>query len=100
MRKNGEILIAWARGKDVQYQYSGSEVWHDWDRDSIPPPCIDNERWRIKPAPKPDVNRYCRVSLGEFQSFLEMSEELPADSNVRFVFSGETGELIKAEVLK
>lgn len=56
--------------------------------------------YRAKPKPekKPDVVRTGKISFEEGD--LWFSTQITRKHNARFTFSGETGELIKAEVLK
>lgn len=97
MRKNGDILIAWVLGNDVQFLNQNTGNWCDWTGDT-PPHVADGDDWRIKPEKKPDVVRYLRASPDTWAG--RASNKAEDDNNLRLTFSGETGELIKAEVLK
>ena len=88
--KHAELIKAWADGAKIEF-HSHDDVWFlamkpEWDIE---------QKYRIKPEPKPDIvmDQYIYVDRGRIY--------LNADrtANIRYTFSGETGELIKAEVI-
>lgn len=86
--------IAFAEGKVIQfkdYQYR----WNDLHRSQQLIPVWDESDWRIKPAPKPDVVKEWRV----IPNGVEFSH-YHGEPNIKVTFDGETGKLIKAEILK
>ena len=88
-RKYAELIKAWADGAEIQVRPSSSGKWADCEN----PYWAQNYEYRIKPEPKPDivVSRW----VDRYGSTAHCSE-----SNVKYTFDGETGELKSAEVLK
>lgn len=93
--KHYDIIIAWAAGKDVQWNNNG--VWHNLIDDR--PHWHEFTKYRIKPTPKPDWYKFVRVdtTCGHITKWQSCS---PAVANLHLAFDGETGELKSAEVLK
>ena len=89
--KHAELIKAWADGAEIEFL---SNIGLGWCK------CVENFSWyegyeyRIKPEPKPDVVKYHWARYGGGQDIRLGSE------NLKLTFSGETGALIKAEVLK
>lgn len=87
--KHAELIKAWADGATIQYQEMLGK-WFD---------CIGNPEWwcetkyRIKPEPRPDIVRLTEIRVDGWLYFSD------GESNLRLTFSGETGELLKAEVI-
>ena len=100
--KHAEVIKAWADGKLIQRHCHGD--WVDWlIKES--PSWEEDQNYRIKPEPKPDVVKYAQVKLNSFKhpridisSMYEWTTEPLA--NIVFTFDSETGELKSAEVLK
>ena len=90
-RRNSELIIAWAKGAQIQFLCTDSDNWYVIDY----PDWFENVEYRIKPEPKPDVVRYAYTS-GEHHYRIEQR----GMDNIRLTFDGETGELKSAEVLK
>ena len=86
--KHAELIKAWADGAEIEIKLITSE----WTYISDPVWIIDNE-YRIKPEPKPDVVKYHWARDEGGQDIRSGSD------NLKLTFSGETGELIKAEVI-
>jgi hypothetical protein len=89
--KHADLIHAWAEGATVQVKLSTGE-WVDQD------PIEFRYEARIKPEKKPDVVRYISMAIDTWTACT--SKEGCAHDNMRVTFSGETGELISAEVLK
>jgi hypothetical protein len=86
--KHYEAIVGWADGKQIQYK---SELGHWIDTDC--PYWEEEDEYRVKPEPKPDVKQYRIASMnGE----LNMDN---SDFNLVLTFDGETGKLKSAEVL-
>jgi len=85
--KHSELIKAWADGAEIQVlNYSG-----EWG-DAPNPYWAEHYEYRIKPKPKPDIV----VSRWVFK---DGSTAQSSQSNVKYTFDGETGELKSAEVL-
>ena len=80
--KHYETIVAWAEGKEIQHFWNG--LWLDWNADSGPG-FYEDQEYRIKPEPKPDVVEECFASVGSFQWYLYKP-------NLRLTFDGETGK--------
>jgi len=94
--KHKDLIIAWANGAEIE---CGSSIagWGyctpEWD--------VRCE-YRIKPEPKPDVVRYVQAEyiIGDNSSWVnDPTEEIYKDDNIKLTFDGETGKLIKADVI-
>lgn len=91
--KHYDIIVAWAAGKDVQWNNNG--VWHNLIDDR--PHWHEFTEYRIKPTPKPDFCTYSTITFGNTgqQSTMQYGSD-----NVKFTYDGETRKLKSAEVLK
>lgn len=99
--KHAEVLRAIADGKTVQWR-SDAE-WHDAEFEPYTPMSKLNLEWRVKPEPKPDVVAY--IGIDNRESYSETFRDCLSyvdhwNSQVKFIFDGETGKLKSAEVLK
>jgi hypothetical protein len=92
--KHAELIKAWADGAKIERRIS-KITWID----SECPGWYDDEEYRIKPEPKPDVVRFGYISRPNMQSIILTSSPFEID-NVKFTFDGETGKLKNAEVIK
>ena len=89
--KHADLICAWANGAQIQNKSDCGE-WFD----NLKPQWSVDREYRIKPEPKPDVE--FRYTVNSRFLFKECdSWEKP---NLKLTFSGETGELKAAEVLK
>ena len=62
---------------------------------------IEEELYRIKPEPKPDVVKYVSVKLHWHTKGIARWDNVEAKcANLKIVFNGETGELKESEVLR
>ena len=84
--KHAALIHAWADGAEIE-----SRDVNKW-RTSATPMWFTECEYRIKPEPKPDV-----VELHNVVIWGRTSTTIP---NIKLTFDGETGKLIKAEVLK
>ena len=90
--KHADLIHAWAEGAEIEIFSRTIEKWIG---------VTDGPNWsplnsfRIKPTPKPDVVREV-----EARTDWTLDRHIDKGRNLRLTFSGETGELIKAEVLK
>lgn len=89
-RAHADLIHAWAEGAEIEYQDERG-YWHIDSRPSF----STYMTYRIKPEKKPDVVRLY------FVNGIGMSHQAARDEpyNLKLTFSGDTGELIKAEVL-
>ena len=95
--KHAEVLNAIAEGKVVQWMEPERGVWNDAGFKPYTPLTNDDLYWRIKPEPKPDVIRYvaCDVRFVRY----DVTPSKYEGDNLKLTFDGETGKLIRAEVL-
>jgi len=94
-----EVMMEWAAdtSKVVQVFDQHDNEWIDIPGDA--PAWYSYIKYRIKPKKKPDHTTECKV-LGIYKSILwNSTRETVPDANLRLTFDGETGKLIKAEVL-
>jgi hypothetical protein len=95
-RKHAELIKAWADGSEIEVQLPSGAwcVCHDpyWGENSV---------YRIKPEPKPDVVYYGVFDRSKSGAFLDAAFTKFNDygDHIKITFDGETGKLIKAEVL-
>lgn len=109
--KHAELIKAWADGAEIQYAiYKSDEPeWHDcgdyfwWS---------DDNQYRIKPQPKPDVFTFAYIpkwyvlnnghqTRSEWWIELALLDQRKNTNkpNIKITFDGETGKLKSAEVL-
>lgn len=89
--KNADILIHWANGGDIQYNFSEDWAWRDYL--SNEPPRVNDSHsimWRIKP----DVQ--VRYYLVDYHGVRPTSAE-SQKCNLKLTI--EDGKLIKAELI-
>jgi len=94
-RKHSELIKAWADGKSIQIQTTRCRTGHsnqttDWD-DEPKPTWDDWANYRIKPEPKPDVERDIYLTYDKIAGpTVGVKYSSP---NVRAIFDAETGDL-------
>ena len=89
--RHADLIHAWAEGSTIQYK----NKYVDWrDCDNNFPKWDSTCEYRIKPEKKPDVVCFYTVTEHTRQSGQRLSGD-----NLCCTFDGETGKLIKAEVL-
>ena len=102
--KHAELIKAWADGAEIEYR-NNEGVWHTahgptWGISGI---------YRIKPEVKPDVivvgiveipddMKPEHLHLASYKTKFRVSEHWERD-NIKLTFDGESGTLLKAEVL-
>jgi len=90
--KHHDLIVAWAAGAEIEVQEPIDFIWH-----TTPSPQWDISRaYRIKLEPKPDVVKYCEV---DSEDFGEMTLSMWVRDNLKLTFHGETGKLLKAEII-
>ena len=92
--KHAELIKAWADGTEIEFY---SEMSKQWISTAFPNWIPDN-KFRIKPEPKPDVIVFPhRVTTNsDDYPFLK---EYYTKQQLKLTFDGETGKLKSAEVL-
>jgi hypothetical protein len=90
--KHADIIHAWAEGTTIQV-YSKQYGWLDIGDQ---PTFINDNQYRIKPEPKPDI-------VKEYHLFLDVLDGLTVspfrERNVRLIFDGETTKLKSVEMI-
>lgn len=89
--RHADLIHAWAEGAEIECRQANGDWVHmsqpKWDAPSI---------YRIKPEKKPDVvKRY----FHEDGAYKECLSDCCYGDSFSLTFCGETGKLIKAEVL-
>jgi len=105
-RKHHDLIVAWAKGAQIQFYSESKDKWIDYDYDTTPM-WLSCFQYRIKPEPKPDVVVYGNVEWIDVQdgnlnyrNFIGFANSnLVATDNVKYTFCGLTGKLKKAEVI-
>ena len=95
---HAELIKAWADGAEIQTLVTPEWGWEDvknprWD---------ENNTYRIKPQPKPDVVIYgtailspdCAIPFISRLGYLRSTSD-----NVKFIFDGESNVIKSAEVI-
>jgi hypothetical protein len=91
--KHAEIIHAWADGAEIEFREVNSD--DTWKAAALLLWCAYFE-YRIKPEPKPEDVFYCHTDQRGFNYFYQRPSD---DDNLKLTFDGETGKLIKAEVI-
>lgn len=94
--KHADLIHAWAEGVEIEGKCRITGKWQTvmnadcitWSRDV---------EYRIKPEKKPDVVKFISAHP-ELNSCLQTHGQHSED-NLKLIYDGETGKLIKAEVL-
>ena len=87
--KHADLIHAWADGAQVQVLHCGNWI------DTPNPLWLENNEYRVKPQPKPDVVADAFVPRELVGTLLHAGV-----INIHYVFDAETGALKSAEVLK
>jgi len=103
--KHADLIHAWAEGAEIEYKPVDVSIWKDCG-DLEPSWGNDFFEYRIKPEKKPDIVRYTNIyangTVGNDYRFIEEAKLKSANDaigHIKYVICGETGKLIKAEVL-
>ena len=93
--KHAEVLRAIADGKEVECKSLNCSKWENPASYNLyrNPITDDTWYWRVKPEKKPDVVKEVTIS----EHVIVWDGLKP---NLRLTFDGETGDLVKAEVIK
>jgi hypothetical protein len=89
--KHAELIKAWADGADIEHFSVPAQIWMYTAR----PAWNEDNNYRIKPEPKPDLRLFYWVS----DHVVQCSSKIHMH-NLALTFDGNTGELTFAEVLK
>lgn len=90
--KHAEVIKAWADGATIQY-FTAGDGWVDLTAPI--PGWLDHVGYRIKPEPKEDVH----IGAHVFNDGYRIGLQRHFDSNVVFIFCGETGKIKGAQVI-
>jgi hypothetical protein len=99
--KHYDVIVAWAEDKTIQIEDCYAE-WADWNH-SFCPSFDEDDNYRIKPEPKPDIEYrvVIHMSLNGSEYAPYISQWSPGEApNLKVVFDVETGKLKSAEVIK
>lgn len=91
--KHAVLIKAWADGEEIEYKRPNSPIWKAVNMGNS---WLETNEFRIKPEPKPDVVKYGCVWWDKGTEYGESSllaDNIGCDSNVKYTFDGETGEL-------
>ena len=89
--KHADLIHAWAEGSQIQGRIIDDAKWVDLDATRLT--WSENIEYRIKPEKKPDLISTIFIDSSGFPWI----DRKPG--NLRITVDGETGKLIKAEVL-
>ena len=90
--KHADLIIEWANGAQIQYYDALMCRWSDYKN----PKWHEAIKFRVKPEPKPDVVVLYGASAYQTGLIVDPWE----NPNLKLTFSGETGELKAAEVMR
>lgn len=88
--KYAALIKAWADGAEIEWQYPANAEWKTCDR----PAWREQVGYRIKPEQEPDVVLYFRHCVQWWGH-----ETVEDGDNTKATFNGETGKLIKLEMV-
>jgi len=105
-RKHAELIKAWADGATIEYYNDNSKNWLT----TKSPTWGENNSYRIKPEPKPDIVRFARATfrlynLNDVADILNNEKQTKtywtisknSGDNLKALFDGETGEFKSVE---
>jgi hypothetical protein len=84
--KHAELIKQWADGAEIEMRGCTGQWFIDYT-----PYWGEDDEYRIKPEPKPDVVEYRQEA--------PYDKSPPTKFNLALIFDGETGKLKAAEVL-
>ena len=99
--KHADLIHAWADGAQIEMF---SVIYARWENIANPSWELNN-KYRIKPEPKPDVIVYSRVvgkfliGCGDIEINQLILRPYADNPNIKYTFDGEWGNLKSAEVL-
>ena len=91
--KHAELIKAWADGAEIEFYSEQSKQWIF----TAFPHWIPDEKFRIKPQPKPDVEYKTHIRWDKGWQLVDTTSTKSA--NLKLTLDSETGELKSAEVL-
>ena len=91
MRPHADLIIAWAKGAEIQFFNELTKLWYDDDEPSWSEICA----YRVKPKSVPDVIRYMYIGKTPDKD-LEVDKN---DANIMVVLDGSTGEVKSVQKL-
>jgi len=89
--RHADLIHAWAEGAEIEYRTMGGSWVNTKFSDCVT--WAEGCEYRIKPEKKPDVLRYFELTTSGGCVWVN------GNGNLRCTFCGETGKLIKAEIL-
>ena len=92
--KHAELIKAWADGAEIETRPYSDAGWFPIEE----PHWHSGREYRIKPEPKPDVVETYKADARQKYGSVRIDEHWEKD-NLKLTFDGETGKLIKAEVI-
>lgn len=93
--KHAELIKAWADGAEIEIK---DRVTGWWGAISIGGEWYEEDEYRIKPEPKPDVVK--SFMLTKANQLWDVETYIAHKPNLKLTFDGGTGELKDAEVFK
>lgn len=108
--KHYETILAYAEGKQIQYQNNHDGKWIDTGHPSF----YDAYEYRVKPEPKPDVIKYTIIGVCKggyhhtpgvyfrppLQTSFDDRGHFTVVGKIKLTFDGETGKLKVTEVVE
>lgn len=93
--KHAEVTIAWLKDQSIKLEFRRPLPGAMWEvtYGLMNPMSNPDYEWRVKPEPKPDIERY-GIALHYWGR--DVAE---AGDNIKLTFCGETGKLKSAEVI-
>lgn len=100
--KHHDLIVAWAKGAQIQRYNKTLQQWRDCDFGMLD--WNPQSSYRVKPEPKPDVVLYAMIEAvpvfghAKIRSVNANIHKIKTDTCM-FIFDGETGKLKKVEVI-
>jgi hypothetical protein len=83
-----DTIKAWANGATIEIYDLYKDTWHAMDN----PSWYEDNEYRIKPQPKPDLVREALI-VNSLSAGPMLYAASPSESNIVLLFDGETGKL-------
>ena len=92
--KHADVIIAWANGAEIEYY---SKTAGQWKTCTGGPLWSEDNQYRVKPEPKPDIVDYMPQYINGYQSAADCPRlNTPV---VKRTWDGETGKLKSVEIV-